>query len=231
MSAPVLLNLGTFQFGLDTAVFEELQRSSAYTWAELPRIGVNPALQFTGVEAETITLPGKIYPHFRGGLGQVDAMRTQAALGKPLLLVDGLGSVKGFWCITRIDEGRKMLWGSGAPRLQEFTVELKYYGPNGTDTQPRTYPTVQAAVGTATAGRITKTAKGAPSRVQPTPHVAAQAPQTPDRVGHYPQYPFGVINLPFIGPIRLPLPNLSLPPSLTNLNRTLNPHNDLPLPL
>lgn len=203
MSAPVLLNLGEFQFSLDTAAFEELQRSSAYAWAELPRLGVNPALQFTGLEAETITLSGKIYPHFRGGLGQVDAMRAQAAQGKPLLLVDGLGSIKGFWCITRVEEGRRHLWVSGAPRLQEFSLELKYYGPNGNDTQPKAFPVMTVPVGSPTPGRFVHTATAAPGRGTAAPKNPVQAPTTPTRFPHHGRYPFGTINVPFIGPVRL----------------------------
>lgn len=220
MSAPILLNLGDFQFSMDTAAFEELQRSSAYIWAELPRIGMNPALQFTGVEAEVITLTGKIYPHFRGGLGQIDAMRTEAAKGKPLLMVDGLGSIKGFWCITRVEEGRRHMWVSGAPRLQEFTVEVKYYGPNGNDTKPRAYAAVMGPVGSAAPARVTHTPTGAPARAAAPHHTPTSAPATSTHFPHYPVYPFGVFNIPFFGPIRLPLPNLSLPKILPDVVRT-----------
>ena len=203
MSAPVLLNLGEFQFSLDTAAFEELQRVTQYIWAEVPRIGLNPALQFVGLEAETITLAGKIYPHFRGGLGQVDAMRAQAAAGKPLLMVDCLGSVKGFWCITKVEEGRRHLWVSGAPRLQEFTVELKYYGPNGSDTVPREHSVVSAPIGSPVPGRFTKSATEAPGKPGPLAKSATEAPETPRTFPRRAVYPFGTFYIPFLGPIRL----------------------------
>jgi len=207
--SPVLMNLGSFQFSLDTAVFDELRRSTTYNWPEQSRIGTTAAIQFTGQDAETITLPGRIYPHFRGGLGQVDAMRSMAQAGKPLLLVDGLGSIKGFWSITRIDECRKVLWSSGAPRLQEFTIDLKYYGPNGNDVQPRAYSAVQAAVGSAQPSRLTRHSSRVPSRGS-VRRSSKPALKTPNRLTHQAIFPLGVFETP-IGPIRLPIPNISIP--------------------
>lgn len=127
MPAP-MMKLGSFTFSLDTAVYQSDSRDSSYTWAEQARIGRNPALQFSGTGADTRKLPGVIYPTFRGGLKQVDEMRERAGRAKPLLLVDGLGNVHGYWCIVKITEKHTDFLPAGIPQKIEFTLEIKYFG-------------------------------------------------------------------------------------------------------
>ena len=43
-NAPVLMMLGTFKFSLNTAVFAEVVRSTAYTWGAQARVGQLAAL-------------------------------------------------------------------------------------------------------------------------------------------------------------------------------------------
>ncbi|MFA9396507.1 MAG: phage tail protein [Halodesulfovibrio sp.] len=123
-----MMKLGDFVFSLNTAAFQSMSRSSSYNWAEQARIGTHPCLQFTGVGAETICLPGIILPRFKGGLKQVVEMRVLAGHGKPLQLMDGFGDLKGFWCITSIKEDASDFLAGGYPQKIEFTLELKYYG-------------------------------------------------------------------------------------------------------
>lgn len=118
---------GPFRFGLDRLAFQEATRSAGYTWAEVERIGTSPALQFTGREAEILTLPGVFYPHFRGGLSQLPAMRLAAELGKPLPLITGYGFFLGLWVIQRIDETQTVFFRDGVPRKVDFVLELKQY--------------------------------------------------------------------------------------------------------
>ena len=122
-----MLALGDFRFSLATAAFEEISRSTGWEWAEQNRIGITPVLQYTGKNAESITLPGRIYPHFAGGLDQVTKMREMADKGEPLLLVAGTGTVLGEWVITSLEETGKTLWANGVPRLIEFKLSLKRY--------------------------------------------------------------------------------------------------------
>jgi phage protein U len=118
---------GPFRFGLDRLAFQEASRSAGYTWAEVERIGTNPALQFTGREAEVLTLPGVFHPHFRGGLSQLPAMRLAAEQGVPLPLITGYGFFLGLWVIQRIDETQSVFFRDGAPRKVDFVIELKQY--------------------------------------------------------------------------------------------------------
>lgn len=126
-----MARLGGFTFGLDTAAFQELQRVSTYRWQAKDRIGRRPAQQNTGLGAETITLNGTIYPHWRGGIRQVDALRQEALRGDPLPLIyafESIGQYCGLWCITSIEEVRTVFFDNGAPRKIDFRLSLVQYG-------------------------------------------------------------------------------------------------------
>lgn len=120
----VMMQLGSFQFSIMTAVYQELIRKNEYKWPSQHRFGQRPSRQFVGVGDETMQLPGVIYPEYRGGFQQIEAMRNIAARGQPLLLVDGLGKLWGRWVIESIDEKQTLFAAFGAPRKQEFTLSL-----------------------------------------------------------------------------------------------------------
>ncbi|UXU73717.1 MULTISPECIES: phage tail protein [unclassified Paracoccus (in: a-proteobacteria)] len=123
----VMMRLGLYKFGLDTAAYQELNRVAAYRWARQERMGTNDALQFTGIGPETIDLRGVIFPEFRGGLRQIGKMRQQASLGMPLPLIDGLGKVWGLWVIEQIGERQSVFMARGAPKRIEFDLRLSRY--------------------------------------------------------------------------------------------------------
>lgn len=120
--------LGDFRFSLPTAAYQSLQRSAAYSWAGQTRVGREPAQQYTGPGERAVTLSGVIYPHFRGGLQQVEQMRTLAGRGQPLPLTDGTGKYWGKWVITKIDEEQTHFIGPGLPQKITFSLALKAYG-------------------------------------------------------------------------------------------------------
>jgi phage protein U len=123
-----MMALGNFRFSIDTAAYQELKRSQAFRWQAQERLQRPPAMQFIGAGDESIELGGVIYPHFKGGLKQLDAMRIEASKGQPLLLVDGLGFVWGQWVITQIDEGQSFFQANGQPLKQTFQLRLVNYG-------------------------------------------------------------------------------------------------------
>ncbi len=126
-----MMGLGDFRFCLDTAAHQELERNSAWRWPSVERIGARPALQYVGPGEDKITMRGTIYPHFRGGLGQVSAMREQAAKGLPLLMIDGTGRVWGKYVITDIREGQSTFFSNGMPRKVDFDLSLSMYDDDG----------------------------------------------------------------------------------------------------
>jgi len=122
-----MMALGDFRFHMDGAAYQSLERESAWRWPTTERVGSAPMPQFVGPGDDTIRLSGVIYPHYRGGLGQIDAMRAEANKGVPLPLVDGMGRNWGRWVITSIHEGQTVFFSNGAPRSQSFEVGLTKY--------------------------------------------------------------------------------------------------------
>lgn len=123
-----MMALGDYRFSIDTAAYTQLERSTAWRWAAVERVGARPAQQFIGPGEDTITLDGSIYPYYKGGLGQVSAMRAAAAKGEPLLMLDGTGRVWGLYCITEVRETQTVFFSGGQPRKIDFTISLTAYG-------------------------------------------------------------------------------------------------------
>lgn len=123
-----MMKLGNYKFGMDTAAYQELKRTSAYRWTPQNRVGQHPALQYTGPDQETVELTGEIYPVHKGGTGQLDDMRKRALTGQPMILVDGLGNAWGKFCIEEIQETQAIFLPGGIPKKQSFTLRLVRYG-------------------------------------------------------------------------------------------------------
>ena len=92
MPSEHMLALGEYRFSISAAAYQELTRAAEYRWAAQERLGRRPARQYLGPGEETISLRGVIHPHYRGGPGQLDRMRAEAAKGEPLLLTGGDGN-------------------------------------------------------------------------------------------------------------------------------------------
>ncbi|WP_253261199.1 MULTISPECIES: phage tail protein [unclassified Roseobacter] len=129
----VMMALGSFRFGMTNGAYQQFSRNAGYRWNEVERIGREPALQYLGPGAQEVAIEGVIYPHFKGGLHQVDLMRLNAGNGLPMMMVDGLGWVWKRWVIVRVEERKSYLLRDGAPRKIEFSLTLKSYGPDTGD--------------------------------------------------------------------------------------------------
>lgn len=127
LGTSVMMQLGSFQFSILTAAYQELTRRTTYRWAQQDLYGRLPGLQHTGPGEETMTLPGVIYPEYRGGIGQLNRMRSLAGRGTPLLMVSGLGQIMGRWVIEAVEEKQTVFAAFGMPRKQEFTLQLKRF--------------------------------------------------------------------------------------------------------
>jgi len=117
-----------FTFSAATAAYAELQRRFRARWTEVDRLGRNPALQFTGIDAETVSLRGNVYAAHAGGLRQIDRMRALATAGEPLRLTSAAGESLGKWALESVREVQTAFVRGDAPRKQAFDLELKYYG-------------------------------------------------------------------------------------------------------
>lgn len=132
MSAELLLQLGRFQFSVNTATYESISRHTAYNWASHDRFAQAPSKQFTGLGDDTIEIKGTVYPHWRGGLYRIDEMRALAGVGKPLKMVAmpsvNTGVNLGLWVIESVAEEQTMIRAGGVPARQRFTLKLSAYG-------------------------------------------------------------------------------------------------------
>ncbi|MNG89222.1 Phage P2 GpU [compost metagenome] len=81
-----------------------------------------------GLDEEKINIRGAIFPTFKGGLGQLQTLRSIGRLLRPLSLITGYGEVLGNWCLLGIDEDQSNLLAGGIPRKQGFTLEFVSYG-------------------------------------------------------------------------------------------------------
>lgn len=131
VSSDVMMGLGeTFIFSISTVAYSNLQRSDEWRWVEQTRFGKNDALQATGRPNPVITLAGKTHAYFMDGvgIGQIELLRQLGDAYTPLQLVTGSGEVLGYWAITALTEAQTSFLMKGAPKQQEFTLTLKYYG-------------------------------------------------------------------------------------------------------
>lgn len=126
-NAPALLMLGGFKFSLNTAVFQRMERNTAWRWQSQQRVGQLDALQFTGPADDRISLPGIVYPEFRGGAGQIDDLRAMGAEGVPHRLITADGRVLGEWVIERVEEVASEYRADGVPRRQEFMLTIRKF--------------------------------------------------------------------------------------------------------
>ena len=69
-----------------------------------------------------------IYPTFKGGIGQLQTLRSIGKQLKPLSLSTGYGTTLGTWCLTSISEEQSALLVGGIPGKQGFTLEFVSYG-------------------------------------------------------------------------------------------------------
>lgn len=156
---PVMMVLGDFQFSLNSIVFQEWQRTTGWKWPAQERFGQLDALQFTGLENDTLQLPGVLYPNWRGDIGSLDDLRQMADAGVPYLLVDSMGYVQGRWVLEKLDEKQAAHDASGTPRKVEFTLALKKFDDGETaDDASSILDSVSSAASTVANASSTSTA-------------------------------------------------------------------------
>lgn len=125
---PLEAGSAPYYFNLDTAAFDELQRRTAYRWAGQERLTREISQQAVGQGEDSLTIKGAVFPLFKGGISQLDALRAIGRQLLPVSLTTGYGAVLGNWCLQKIDEDQSSLLAGGIPRKQGFTLEFTKYG-------------------------------------------------------------------------------------------------------
>lgn len=121
----MMLSLGLFVFGMDTAAYQELQRQTDWKHASTPRVGARDAYQFTGQGEDSITLSGWIAPELTGTIQSIEDLREMGDTGKAWVLVEGTGAIYGTYFIASLKEGKTEFYGDGTPRKVDFSLTLK----------------------------------------------------------------------------------------------------------
>ncbi|MCS6192177.1 phage tail protein [Shewanella baltica] len=121
----MMMTLGFFVFSRLTVPYQTSQHDMVWRHPTNSRVGARPSAQFLGVGDETLTLSGVLVPEITGGELSLDALRKMADTGKAYPLIEGRGSVTGFFVIEKISKGRSEFFSDGAARRIEFTIELK----------------------------------------------------------------------------------------------------------
>ncbi|WP_142847073.1 phage tail protein [Telmatospirillum sp. J64-1] len=132
MSAP-LMALGLFTFGLNTAPFNELKRSTQERWESRNPVGTGPAYQHLGPGEDSITLDGVLMPELTGDAANLDKLRDMQADGKAWILVSGQGENLGKWFIQSVEETQSHFAGPGLARRISFTLKLTRYWDESSD--------------------------------------------------------------------------------------------------
>ncbi|MGE0082488.1 MAG: phage tail protein [Thiohalomonadaceae bacterium] len=124
MSQPLAV-LGRFVFGLRTAPFDQLRRSTAQRIASNNRFGLLAAHQHLGPGDDAITITGVLMPEITGGPSTLDDLRAMAERGESYPLLDGEGYYYGYWLIESVEESKSVFMAGGVARKIEFTLNLK----------------------------------------------------------------------------------------------------------
>ncbi|EBV5086687.1 phage tail protein, partial [Salmonella enterica subsp. enterica serovar Minnesota] len=81
--------------------------------------------QFLGVDEETITLSGELYPELTGGTLSLMTLQWMADTGKAWPLIEGTGFIYGMFVITSLSRTRTFFSPNGHASKIEFTLTLK----------------------------------------------------------------------------------------------------------
>ncbi len=131
MADSVFMTIGEdpdiFIFSVLGTSYEQLQRSSSWRWAKMPRIGRLPGRQSLGPDDDTIELSGTIVTEL-AGYGNLNRLRKLIAAGKPQQICDSFGNIHGRWCLEGLSETQSALHGDGLPRKQTFSLKISVYG-------------------------------------------------------------------------------------------------------
>jgi len=120
----VMMALGLFVFGLDTAPYQQLQRQTSWRHPSSSRVGLRPARQYVGPGDDAITLSGTLYPEITGGKVTLSMLRYMAETGKAWPLIEGTGFFYGLYVIEDLSETGSVFFADGAARKIDFSVKL-----------------------------------------------------------------------------------------------------------
>lgn len=127
----IMLQMGRFAFAVSSAQYQTLNRRTQYRWGTRERHGLKSTKQFLGLDVDSITLAGTLYPKVKSDLNLVSEMRQEGLTGEPFLLVSGnqnYGVFHGKWVLESVEETNTFFLRNGIPRKIEFTLTISEFG-------------------------------------------------------------------------------------------------------
>lgn len=121
----MMMIYGMFVFQLSTLPHQQIQQSRNWRHVKNERINRSASWQYIGAGDDTITLSGLLYPDITGGEVSLTALTSQAYVGRPWPLIDGVGQIYGMYVITGLNTTRSELDRYGRARKIEFTVTFE----------------------------------------------------------------------------------------------------------
>ncbi|MGL5948140.1 MAG: phage tail protein [Aeromonas sp.] len=121
----MLMTLGMFVFKRESAPYQSLSHDTQWRVAKNERVGAMASCQFVGPGDDTITLSGVLYPEITGGDVSLTGLRSMAHLGQAWPLIEGTGTVLGFYVVTALSETRSEFFADGKARKIEFSLSLQ----------------------------------------------------------------------------------------------------------
>lgn len=122
----MLMQLGNFVFKNTTLSPQSLSKSITANWPKQARYAGRPALQFTGIDTETLEIAGVIYPFsdITGTAKDLDEINDMVTGGEKHILVTSAGDVLGQFGVTGLNETHTLLDKEGKSEKIEFTINL-----------------------------------------------------------------------------------------------------------
>lgn len=120
---------GLFVFSLKTIPYQVFEENKYWRYPANSRVNHRSSLQFIGIDNETITLSGVLYPELTGGRLSLAWLERMADLGYSWPLIDGTGVPLGFFVMTNLKKTKTEFFKDGAPRKIEFTISLTKVDP------------------------------------------------------------------------------------------------------
>ncbi|MCF1458078.1 MAG: phage tail protein [Shewanella sp.] len=135
----VMLALGEFKFGINSAQYQSLKTAQTWRWAKKDRYGRKPGRQYHGPESMVKTLDIVIYPQDKADLARFHQLRAMADQGKPLRLVAGgarwvdgglvsAGADLGLWVIESLNVDESLFMSDGTALEQKGNLVIAEYG-------------------------------------------------------------------------------------------------------
>lgn len=120
----MMMALGQFVFGLDTAPYQDFQQQIGWRHPSNNRTGLRPARQYTGPDDETITLAGVLLPELTGGDVSIERLREMGDTGAAYVLIEGTGRYFGLFVIESLSVTRTLFFSDGKARRIEFSLKM-----------------------------------------------------------------------------------------------------------